>query len=1104
MRIRPQPGAPQGRTRVSLAAGVFLSLVLLLGLWNHPVAGQPTAYPPGSTSAELPAPPSSQPVGGTPLADEERSVALVPRPSGPGTSPLLPRAPGSPPGWRPIDPGLRRVLSAELSARLTRDQSQETRLLDQATQLLEEVIAEAPSGSEERADAILRLAELHWERSESRSQEALARWENAAPGDRGESPLPDFTLSRSLLTRLLAEYPGYRDTALALYLDGFLASESGKPEEARERFTQIVAQFEGGRFAAEAHLVLGEQELSRESPNYAQALANYQAAARQITGEFKLFAKVKSAWCLWRLGRPAAALAEWSGSAGSRHTTRPPNSPVSRVEQEAWDSLVTLFAEDPKNSPQALQRFLIQAQAESLALGLLESLALRLWERAEYERALEVYQLLLQTYPAHPEAPGWALAKARAHATIENYPAVEQDFAFALTRYAPKPPQGNPSGPAVRRIERELREEALRLHAAAQRDTQSRREFEGAAALYRLYLRRFEAAPAAVDLWFNWAEIDFRHLDQPRAAASHYWTAARANPKGPLARDALYFGLIASRKARGEGSSNPPNPVSAPDPLAKEASTALSTWVAQFPDDPRVPLFLFQEGRAYHARGEFNLAVQPLALLLEHYPAHPTAAEAGQLLLDSFNRSQDFEQVEEWARRLKTHGGFSAPEEQLALDTLLIQVGFKRAEHLVQTGSASRAARLYLSLAQDHPTAPQALQAAVNACSAAASQGHFEILTQASRLLIERYPRSPESALGLWSAAQAFQQMGLLDDAARVHTAIATGWPGSAHHREAAYNAVLLQAALGRREEALASAELFVRQYSGGPDSHQITFLRGQALEKAKQLAAAADLYDKYAHSSNDPNAQVEALTRLAELRLNRGDLEGASNALLRANRAASQGRGSLTSQGKYYAAQARYLEGQALVREFKAVELRGNTSELLSRLRKKSQLLEKAAKSFLGTAEIGVAEWTTRALFEVGQTYEAFSQSLLTAAPPNGLSPAAQDQYREQIAEAVVPIEERSIEAYESGWLKARELGIFNEYTAKMRAALGRLAPEQYPPLAETEASLQSGSPVKLPPLILRPRRSAQNLPLPFILPAASPPPPLPPAPPAAPGAKP
>ena len=45
-----------------------------------------------------------------------------------------------------------------------------------------------------------------------------------------------------------------------------------------------------------------------------------------------------------------------------------------------------------------------------------------------------------------------------------------------------------------------------------------------------------------------------------------------------------------------------------------------------------------------------------------------------------------------------------------------------------------------------------------------------------------------------------------------------------------------------------------------------------------------------------------------------------------------------------------------------------------------------------------------------------------------------------------VVPIEERSLDAYENGWKKAIDLGIYNQWTAKMREALGRLNAELYP----------------------------------------------------------
>jgi hypothetical protein len=121
----------------------------------------------------------------------------------------------------------------------------------------------------------------------------------------------------------------------------------------------------------------------------------------------------------------------------------------------------------------------------------------------------------------------------------------------------------------------------------------------------------------------------------------------------------------------------------------------------------------------------------------------------------------------------------------------------------------------------------------------------------------------------------------------------------------------------------------------------------------------------------------------------------------------------------------------------------------------------------------MGVAEWTTAALYQIGFAYESFAQALLNSPPPDSLSDQEKELFSQALDEFVIPIEERSIEAYESGWLKALELGIFNEWTAKMREALGRLNSELYPPLHEIGFALRSKGPLPLPPLISGPRRT-------------------------------
>jgi cellulose synthase operon protein C len=180
-----------------------------------------------------------------------------------------------------------------------------------------------------------------------------------------------------------------------------------------------------------------------------------------------------------------------------------------------------------------------------------------------------------------------------------------------------------------------------------------------------------------------------------------------------------------------------------------------------------------------------------------------------------------------------------------------------------------------------------------------------------------------------------------------------------------------------------------------------------------------------------------------------------------------------LGPDGKFAAAHARYMQGERVLVQFEQIEIAGDMKKLSQRLAQKANLLKQAATIFLDCVGMGVAEWSTAALYQIGHTYEAFAQALRNAPPPSNLSDADKDAYQSQIDTFVVPIEEKSLEAYESGWRKAVELGIFNSWTAKMREALGRLNAELYPPAKEIGIEIRSSPPVALPPLIPGPRRA-------------------------------
>jgi hypothetical protein len=163
-----------------------------------------------------------------------------------------------------------------------------------------------------------------------------------------------------------------------------------------------------------------------------------------------------------------------------------------------------------------------------------------------------------------------------------------------------------------------------------------------------------------------------------------------------------------------------------------------------------------------------------------------------------------------------------------------------------------------------------------------------------------------------------------------------------------------------------------------------------------------------------------------------------------------------------YFAAQARYLQGDQVLNEFEAISIAGDVAGLSKRLEKKSELLRRAATVFAQVVEFRVAEWVTAALFKIGRSYELFAESLRDAPIPEGLNEEERQAYTDQLSMFIIPIEERALEAFEGGYQKAIELSVFNSWTVQLREALTRLNDVQYPPLREAGAGIVEQRPMQ------------------------------------------
>jgi tetratricopeptide (TPR) repeat protein len=1055
-----------------------------------------------SASAAPPAGVESKPTGDAIRPAAERAIEGVPAQRSKPSGHSVVREGGS--SGQPailgpkIPEALRRRLQSRLDARVDADLAQSRKLRVEAIDLLTKFVAESPREAREMPEALVRLGELQWEAERDGFVDRFQSWEKRPVDQRGPPPELDYRVARELFGRVLRDYRWFPQYDLALYVDGFLAFEQGKEDEARDHFELILREYPRSRFVPDAHMAKAEAIFNGKY-DYAAALAEYEKVLSykgHIDATLYGLALFKSAWCFWRLGNNDEAARRFVGvfeatdqGGGSGKVSGAQRKQLDELQGEALKYVVEVFTEDEKNTAQDLYNFLSKIGGERFSGKIVRALAEQFYDQAHYERGIEAYELLIKLEPTSPDAGRWLLQIAAGYQAIEDWPHLQSTFERAIADYAAGSAwsrvQGDPANVAATTaaIEKVLREDAIALHAKAQKDKTSRAEFEGAAGLYGVYLSKFGQEPKAYEVHFHLGEVDFFRLDRNLDAAKHYLAAAKGIPSreanGPLAamrHDALYNALVAlSREMESK------HDVKGEAEADKSYAEALDLYAQFYPNDPQLPLMFYRQGKYFFASGKYDAAVKIWGMLLEKFPSSDQARDAGDSILESFSRAKNYENIETWARRLKALPSFGATKHQERLDALIVQAVFKQGEQKAAAGDHAGAASAYLRAANEFPRDARAAQACVNAEQEAKLAGDAKTLEDAARLAMgPAYRDRPESPLGAWVATTTLQAMGLLGDAAEIAEQMASlgdrdhpSYAKYEHEKDAAYNAVVLREATGEHDRAVLDGGKFLAAFANAPEADEVVFQMGRAHQNSGRAKDAAELYKRYLAHAKNLDHRAQGFVLLAQAQLKTGDERGAESSLDEAVGLGKRHGRELGGEGKQAAAHARYMQGEQVLGKFEQIQIQGDVKQLKARLKRKTELLKDAAKVFLDCVSMGVAEWTTAALYQIGHMYEAFAKALRDSPPPPEVKTDDQKaDYVAQIEEFAVPMEERSLDAYENGWKKALDLGIYNQWTAKMRDALGRLNSELYAPFKETGFEVRSQGPVPLPALIEAPSR--------------------------------
>jgi tetratricopeptide (TPR) repeat protein len=953
----------------------------------------------------------------------------------------------------------------------------------EAIDLLRAFLDSDPIG-ESRADGLFKLAELLWEDSRLVFVDAMDSWERdleacrqpETPCEKAPTePRLDLTEAESLYKAILADHPDYKHTDLVLYLVGFAAKEHDKHDESMQYFFAVIERFPNSPLYGDSWMMIGEYYFAAEKWEMARdAYSNILDRPESATYDLALF---KTAWCDWKLGdTEQAALrfkevldlaveAERTGSARTRRRR-------AQLRDEALDYLVIVFTEDQSISAKEVYDFLASIGGEQYSADVLLRVAEAYNAQGEYDRSVETYKFLIDLKPDSLNAAKYQRNIVNSYLDALDLDQATVELKVLVEAYGPGSDwaKSNKSRPERLAKSLELTEELVRqtatnIHAEAQQNQKASKQmdpalFTRAADAYAYYLTRYEKNENAARIRYMRAEILFWKLEKWEEAGDEYLAVGKTAPVGEFHEDALLKAIKAFENAR------PPHDSTQGKrellPVDRKFAEAIDLYATLFESSPQMVNLIYRNGLLFYDYGDYDEAIKRFGLIVTKYPEHDDAGPAGDRILKALVQGEDYENIEEWARKLKKAKAFQSKEQQDRLDRLIVESIGKSGEKYAEGGKYARAANFYLRIPKEFPDHKLAAPSMMNAGVMLEKAKRPEAAAGVYLDLADAYPKDKDAPKAAFTAAKVYEKVAYYDRAAEAYEVVIEKFPkNKTYGADALFNAGLLRQALGQYELAIAHYALYAKRYRKKKDAEDVAFNIGVVYEEQGDDGLAVRAYKDYVKRFGRKGKHVvQAYTRAGRALIALGKTRRSAEQFKLALKRFKKTKGAERERSLVWAAEARYYQGEIIYQQYADISLDVSPRKLDKTLDKKTKLLEKAQGVYLDVVDMGDAQWATAALFRIGNVYDEFAESLRTTPCPPEIKNNEEfcAEYKDALEVAIIDIEERAIDLYITGYQKAIELKVYNKYTSRIREALGRLASDEYPPENESRSKERVG----------------------------------------------
>lgn len=630
------------------------------------------------------------------------------------------------------------------------------------------------------------LPELYMRLAELLSEEARYHYQLARQRERGDHDqdmyVPEVRLLKNeaidIYRSTVRRFPDSQQAPRMLFNMGHEHRELGNFEDMQAAMQRVVAEYPDHPLRFQALIVLGDYEFDRQEMD--EAAYYYSQIIEGDVNSATGLAHYKMAWVQMNHGDCVPAIDEFeSAMEASRRW--------SQREQEYADSQALEMAEDLPGVDQALdvernalvdvaycysqQRepedavdyFQRWANNRATYVAGLGALARRYRIMDQFEGARDVTRELLEFGTADYGRLEDARTLYVSLTELEDYGSIASDI--DLINSALKKFHGRVSVDGVEskelfdEFEVYARDLITRAQEEMQQATSGKEAFaEEVAVAYRDYLDTYIESPQRVAMYLNLVET-LEDADQYFEAGQVGLEIAESIEDPEEQRDAYYDAVVNFQRALDEDIRR--RRYESQVARASLRSAGEQLLELGFDDDDRRRRVKFAIGESHFHAGEFDQAIDKLALVAYQFPGSDQAEDAIRMALDSYRTLSDYEGLVAATERFLAPGSPASAELQSEIEEMQLAAEQARLDQLtlaaageedVDTGPLE-------DFAQVHAGTERGENALLNAFVVARSSGETDKMEEVAEQLAREYPESEElpgifSTLAQMMAAQ--------------------------------------------------------------------------------------------------------------------------------------------------------------------------------------------------------------------------------------------------------------------------------------------------------------------------------------------------------------